>query len=133
MFNTIVKSGGFNLRLNNFIKKLKNDHEVNEVENTETSDLESSSIIRKKIVFSGKVQGVGFRYEIYVLAEEMNLTGWVRNKNRDRVVLEVQGEKSDISFLISHMKSLKRAVVAHVEIYEVPLINGERGFIVKRG
>lgn len=121
------------MRLNNFMKKLKDNHAVNEDGGTGTSNLESSSIVRKKIVFSGKVQGVGFRYEIYKLAEEMNLTGWARNKNHDRVVLETQGEESDISFLISHMKSLKRAVVTHVEIYEVPLINGEREFIVKRG
>ena len=120
------------MRLNNFMKKLKDNHEVNEDGDTGTSDLESSSIVRKKIVFSGKVQGVGFRYEIYKLAEEMNLTGWASNKNHDRVVLEIQGEESYISFDITY-EIIEESSCYHVEIYEVPLINGEREFIVKRG
>lgn len=120
------------MRLNNFIKKLKDNRAVNEDGGTGMSNLESSSIVRKRIVFLGKVQGVGFRYEIYTLAEEMNLTGRVENRGHDKVELEIQGEEEKILFLISHMKALKRAVVTHIEIDEIPLINGEREFIVKR-
>ncbi len=91
----------------------------------------SPSVVRKKIMFSGKVQRVGFRYETYILAGELNLTGWVRNKDNGKVELEVQGERDNISFLVSHMKSLKRARVAHVRIDEIPLVDGEMDFAVK--
>lgn|GEM_PF-102979 len=123
--------GCLNLGLNKFIEKLKNSYMDNKTGHTKAPDFKSSSFVRKRVVFSGKVQGVGFRYEIRILAEQLDLTGWVRNKNRNKVELEVQGKKDKILFLVSHMKSLKRAVVTHVEINEIPIINGEIDFIVK--
>ena len=33
--------------------------------------------IRKHFYFSGRVQGVGFRYRSYYIAQSMGLTGWV--------------------------------------------------------
>ena len=63
----------------------------------------------------------------------MLFRSWVKNKNRDKVELEVQGEENDISFLVSYMKSLKRAAVTHVEINEIPLVNDERDFTVRHG
>ena len=47
--------------------------------------------IRKHFYFSGRVQGVGFRYRSYYIAQSMGLTGWVRNLWDDRVEMEVQG------------------------------------------
>lgn len=116
------------MKLNNFRRELRGSSRVG---NRGTSNFEPYSIVRKRIMFSGRVQGVGFRYETYRLAEELNLTGWVRNINRDKVELEVQGERDDILFLVSHMKSLRRATVKHVEIDKIPLVNGETYFTVK--
>ena len=47
--------------------------------------------IRKRIVFHGRVQGVGFRYTAKYLAQSLGLTGWVTNCWNDTVELEVQG------------------------------------------
>lgn len=117
---------------NNLIEKLRNSYTNNKIEHIKTPNSELSPVVRKKIVFSGKVQRVGFRYEMYTLAEELNLTGWVRNWGHNKVELEVQGEGDKISFLVSHMKSLKRATVTHIEIDEIPIVNGEIDFMVKR-
>ena len=38
-----------------------------------------SEMIRKHILFYGRVQGVGFRYHATYKASLMGLTGWVRN------------------------------------------------------
>lgn len=35
--------------------------------------------IRKHIVFYGRVQGVGFRYYAVNKANQLGLTGWVKN------------------------------------------------------
>ena len=35
--------------------------------------------LRKHIYFSGRVQGVGFRYRSYYIAQSLGLTGWVTN------------------------------------------------------
>ena len=36
--------------------------------------------MKKHIVITGKVQGVGFRYWLYQAAKQRNIDGWVRNK-----------------------------------------------------
>lgn len=36
--------------------------------------------VRKRIIFRGRVQGVGFRYTAKYLAQSLGLTGWVRNE-----------------------------------------------------
>ena len=43
--------------------------------------------MKKKIhiVITGKVQGVGFRYWLYQIANEKNVYGWVKNKNTNKV------------------------------------------------
>ena len=38
-----------------------------------------SGMIRKHILFYGRVQGVGFRYHATYKASLLGLTGWVRN------------------------------------------------------
>ena len=39
-----------------------------------------NKFIKKHLVISGKVQGVGFRYWIQNLAINNNIVGWVKNK-----------------------------------------------------
>jgi hydrogenase maturation protein HypF len=49
----------------------------------------------RRIVVSGRVQGVGFRPFTYRLAQRFALTGWVRN-DTGRVVLHVEGPEADL-------------------------------------
>ena len=49
-------------------------------------------LVRKHIIFKGRVQGVGFRYFCYTEANKMNLTGYVRNLYDGNVEMEVQGD-----------------------------------------
>lgn len=58
--------------------------------------------IRKHIFFSGIVQGVGFRYRAYHIAQMLGLTGWVRNTWDDRVEMEVKGEVSSSPLFMPH-------------------------------
>ena len=52
--------------------------------------------VSKHIYFSGRVQGVGFRYRSYYIAQSLGLTGWVTNLWDGRVEMEVQGQPLDI-------------------------------------
>ena len=56
--------------------------------------------IRKRIVFHGRVQGVGFRYTAKYLAQSLGLTGWVRNEWDGTVTLEIQGREMLINKLL---------------------------------
>ncbi len=91
-------------------------------------DFQDSSPIRKKLVFSGKVQGVGFRYETLQLCKRLELTGWVRNKSDGRVEAQVQGKKEKIDFLIDHLKGLKRMTIKNVDSQTIPLVDDDNDF-----
>ncbi len=56
--------------------------------------------IRKRIIFHGRVQGVGFRYTAKHLAYSLGLTGWVKNEYNGTVIMEVQGRETLINELL---------------------------------
>ncbi|MBR0227043.1 MAG: acylphosphatase [Clostridia bacterium] len=88
---------------------------------------------RWRIIFSGKVQHVGFRYTAYYLAKELYLTGWVRNLPDGRVLLEAQGGVSRIRKLVLQLKSQSHIHIEHTQIEEIPLLPHDRGFKVISG
>ena len=47
---------------------------------------------RYYIQFIGRVQGVGFRYTLYELANKYKMTGYCRNMSNGNVEVEIQGE-----------------------------------------
>ena len=55
---------------------------------------------KKHIVITGKVQGVGFRYWLYQIANEKNVYGWVKNKNTNEVEAVLLGEDKNVDELI---------------------------------
>ena len=57
--------------------------------------------IRTKVIISGIVQGVLFRYHTCKQAEKINLTGWVKNRRDGKVEILVEGEKENIEELIT--------------------------------
>lgn len=58
-------------------------------------------VVRARIVFAGRVQGVGFRYTTRTLAEGFAVTGYVRNCADGTVELEVQGPVGEVDGLLA--------------------------------
>ncbi len=56
---------------------------------------------RKHILFSGRVQGVGFRYHATILAQLFGCSGWVRNLGDGDVEMEIQGSVDAIEAFLS--------------------------------
>ena len=50
----------------------------------------------RQILYSGRVQGVGFRYTAKQIAAGYEVTGWVRNLPDGRVELQVSGEPDQL-------------------------------------
>lgn len=50
--------------------------------------------IRKKIILTGRVQGVGFRYFTYSAARENNLNGYVKNLPDGSIEILVDGNET---------------------------------------
>ena len=57
---------------------------------------------RRRIRVRGVVQGVGFRPFVFRLAQEMGLSGWVRNDG-EGVEIEAQGLRGDLSALMARL------------------------------
>ena len=60
----------------------------------------SRDLIRKHYWFSGRVQGVGFRYRACYIASSLGVTGWVRNNWDDRVEMEAQGTREELARMV---------------------------------
>ncbi len=51
---------------------------------------------RLEMFYSGRVQGVGFRYSVKSVAKGFDVTGTVRNLADGRVELKAEGEESEL-------------------------------------
>jgi acylphosphatase len=52
--------------------------------------------VRRRVHYSGRVQGVGFRYTCQALARGFEVAGYVRNLPDGRVELVAEGEPTEL-------------------------------------
>ncbi|HVP17704.1 MAG TPA: carbamoyltransferase HypF [Spirochaetia bacterium] len=64
-----------------------------------------SGVGRRRLVFLGTVQGVGFRPAVYRVATSLGLSGFVQNR-RSEVVAEIQGKESDVAAFLGKLREL---------------------------
>ena len=55
----------------------------------------------KRLVISGIVQGVGFRYSMMAQARLLGITGWVRNRRDGRVEAVIAGNARQIEEMLA--------------------------------
>ncbi|MBQ0002788.1 MAG: acylphosphatase [Treponema sp.] len=87
--------------------------------------------IREQIRFTGRVQGVGFRYTANSVAQSLGLTGWVYNDFDGSVLMEAQGTKFEIDDLISQLQNGTFIEIDSVERTELPVDTSEKYFRIK--
>lgn len=85
-------------------------------------------MVRKHIYFSGRVQGVGFRFQAGWAAKRFGLTGWVKNLYDGRVEMEVQGGADAIDSMLEALTSDTYIRITDIDSVEIPLEEGERKF-----
>ncbi len=61
-------------------------------------------ILRKNCIVKGKVQGVFYRATAKSQAEDLGLTGWVKNLNDGSVEIECQGEETYLNEFLDWAK-----------------------------
>lgn len=78
---------------------------------------------RLHALVEGHVQGVGFRYFVLSRAQQLNLTGWVRNTPDGDVEVMAEGDRSDLDDLLEALrKGPRSSFVSNVrENWEPPL------------
>ncbi len=85
-------------------------------------------MIRKRIVFYGAVQGVGFRYRARHAADLFGCTGWVSNEWDGSVLMEIQGEEAHIDQVILAIRRGTYVEIERMEARSIPLVEGEYSF-----
>ena len=83
--------------------------------------------IRKHYWFSGRVQGVGFRYRACYIASSLGVTGWVRNNWDDRVEMEAQGSRELLAQMVEMLGRQRFIEIEGIEERVIP-VEVESGF-----
>ena len=83
---------------------------------------------RYNMIFKGRVQGVGFRYKSYLLANELGLTGDVNNLYDGDVELNIQGDREKIDLFLEKLAKDRFIRIDDIKIKEKELINDEEKF-----
>ena len=82
---------------------------------------EKKTKIRKHIIFYGRVQGVGFRYYAVQKANQLGLTGWVKNLYDGSVEMEVDGQEELIDQLIIFLQNRTYIWIERIDAKKIPL------------
>lgn len=90
----------------------------------------SGELVRKEIVCTGWVQGVGFRYRAYYAAARYGCTGWVENLDDGSVRMEIQGREEAIEAVLSSVSQGTYVVIEDMRVKNLPL-EEETGFHVR--
>lgn len=77
--------------------------------------------VRKHIFFYGRVQGVSFRYYAVQKANQLGLTGWVKNLYDGSVEMEVEGQEELIDQLIIFLQNRTYIWIERIDAKKIPL------------
>ena len=72
------------------------------------------------ILFSGRVQGVGFRYQTHSLAQQYEVVGWVANRDNGQVRLVVEGDPAELEDFLAALQEKMAGYIGDVEIQKGP-------------
>lgn len=85
---------------------------------------------RVRVVISGSVQGVGFRWYCRERALDRNVSGYVRNRPDGRVEAAFEGEEGAVDAVVAWCRTGPRgAEVSNVEVVEEAPA-GTKGFAI---
>jgi acylphosphatase len=91
-------------------------------------------MVARRMIFDGRVQGVGFRYTVKDLARGFDVCGWIKNLPDGTVEMHVMGEADELdSFVreITVQSSVARNIKNHYT-EKIPLLENCRGFRIER-
>ncbi|WP_395244375.1 acylphosphatase [Agromyces sp. MMS24-K17] len=62
-------------------------------------------MIRRRVVVSGLVQGVGYRYLARKHAQRLGVVGWVRNLPDGTVEAEIEGDEASVATMLRRLEA----------------------------
>lgn len=114
-----------------FFVTVRDNYVINQVQKIKLPKFAESEIVRYRILFSGRVQHVGFRLEVSELAKRLDLTGFCENLENGDVLAQLQGPEDKINFLMHFMESLKRIKITEKQVEFLSVVENEKEFVKK--
>jgi acylphosphatase len=89
-------------------------------------------MLTKQIIYSGRVQGVGFRYSTKQIASGYEVVGTVKNLPDGRVEMQVMSQDGEEleDFLAAIDESNLGSLIKEREISSIPALVGQRSFSI---
>ncbi len=81
--------------------------------------------------YTGRVQGVGFRYTTLQTAKEFEVTGYVMNLPDGRVQLEVEGAPLEVKSFLTAVQERMHSYIRKVEQKSLPAAGEFLTFTIK--
>lgn len=91
----------------------------------------SGGSVRRRVVYVGRVQGVGFRFTAVTIAERFGVSGFVRNLPDGTVELEAQGTPQEVDAFLAEVDRVMRANILEKQVETAPAEPGEEGFEIR--
>jgi acylphosphatase len=79
-----------------------------------------SPLHRRHVHYSGRVQGVGFRYTVKNIAMRFDVSGYVRNLPDGRVELIIEGPASEIDTMLQSVHERMNGYIRDIQISTPP-------------
>ena len=87
---------------------------------------------RVRIIVHGRVQGVFYRAQTVDIATDLNLKGWVKNRDDGKVEVVAEGERLDLERFIEWCgRGPKHALVTNTEIFWDAFTGEFKNFTIK--
>jgi acylphosphatase len=92
---------------------------------------EEKRLSRARCVFSGMVQGVGFRFTAEIIARGFAVAGYVRNLPDGGVEIEVEGERSEVANFIAAVEERMKRYIRRKGVQWLEYTGGLKGFDIR--
>jgi acylphosphatase len=90
-----------------------------------------ADVHHETVFFTGRVQGVGFRFSVLQMAKEFEVAGFVSNLTDGRVQLEAEGRADDVAAFIAAVEERMHGYIRKTERTADSRAPQFRGFSIK--
>jgi acylphosphatase len=80
----------------------------------------TAGIEARRVLYSGRVQGVGFRYTARRIAGQHAVTGFVRNLDDGRVELVAEGAPAELDRLLAAIAEAMTGHIREIQVAAIP-------------
>lgn len=95
-------------------------------------DQSEAKIVRRTVIFSGHVQGVGFRYTTRAISRDFRVTGYVKNLPDGRVELMAEGEAAELDRFVARIGEVMKRHIREIMSHHSPATSEFDAFQIAR-